>query len=196
MTKVWGGEVSYLVKDFYNFKFCCFYSTFFWSPPAPPVSTMFLKFVYSPYLTPTTLSYFNFRSHFSLSLHFLFPPTHQRVERPPTWKYPHLFDSTACLCLPPSPLLVSHKEFLAKACDFRPSSGFPYFSILNLRPGTCQIQGLPLRGSLHTSDCPCCTYIWSPTTSFNRRTSPLPVPRGFHRVILSLIPCASASPSP
>ena len=54
----------------------------------------------------------------------------------------------------------------------------------------------PVWGSLLTSAWICRSYVCSPPASLEWRPSPLPVLKGFRSVLLSPVPCASASPSP
>ena len=80
-------------------------------------------------------------------LHSIFAPTSppqlaQARSDHPTGRRPHPTVSTTHLGLPP--FLGGHKEFLMRSCNCHPSSSFPPFSVLNLRPGSCQPQELSL----------------------------------------------------
>ena len=91
-------------------------------------------------LTPINPLYSTCWRRFDLLLHPLLPPQLARVrsDRPPG-RRPHPSASAVRLTFSPYP--GGHKKFLARACVYRSSSGFPPFAVLDLRLGPCQPQG-------------------------------------------------------
>ena len=198
MTKLWGDGVPALVRDCYSLRLCHFYTTLLQPPPASPVSTVFwisvpppprTELLLLPHLSPFNAAYLSLCTRLS-------PPTRPDVERPSTWAAPPPAGLHRSSALPS--LAGGHKELPAQAYDCRPSFGCPPFAVLDPRLGPCQTQGfsrprvgpfLPLPPSVARMSAP-------PPAGLNRRPSPLPVPRGLRCVLLSPVPCASASPSP
>ena len=108
-------------------------------------------------------------------------------------RYPHPPDYTARLRFPP--FLGMHKEFLTRACDYRPSSGCPplcctWPATRSLSaPGFLLSEGpfLPMPAS----------DAWKsalPPSCLDRRHITLTDPRGLRPVLLYPIPCAFTSP--
>ena len=153
------------------------------SPPSPPD------------LTPITTPYFTLQRRFALSLHPLIPPN--STSRGATI---HLegAPSAGLHCFSEIPSLYGWPQgvpraslWLASLVRFSPPC-FPRPVSRSLSaPGVLlsKVNVLPLPSSIFRTSAP-------PPVGLKRRPSPLLVPKGLCRVILSPIPFASASPPP